>query len=445
MHRRAFLVLPAAAYGASKDLYQRLLESMARMEVIDTHEHVLPESDRVHLPVDFFTLVSHYAVGDLISAGLPAADRAILNKADADAKDKWRVFEPFWRYTRNTGYGEALRITIREIYGVDPISAATIVKINDAIRSRNKPGLYRDVLKGRCHIRFALNDQYWEPAPTAVDPEFFALAQKFDTLVTPITPEGLHRLEALTGLSITNLAGLKKAMEQQFQRALQLKMATIKTTIAYERDLYFPDTTVADASADFDNLARGKGVEEDEKRRLEHRPFRALSNHMFHHLTQLAEAHGVPMQIHTGLQAGNGNYVAHAQPSQLSNVLLRYPRVKFDIFHIGFPYQHEVTVLAKTFPNVYADFCWMHIVSPSAARAALHEMLDSVPTNKIFGFGGDYRYPELTYGHLVIARRNIARVLAERVQDGACTEQEAFDTARGLLYDNPAQLFAKGH
>ena len=76
------------------------------------------------------------------------------------------------------------------------------------------------------------------------------------------------------------------------------------------------------------------------------------------------------MQIHTGLQAGNGNYVQHTQPSQLSNIFLRYPRVKFDMFHIGFPYQHELTVLAKTFPNVYADFCWMHVVSPSAARAA---------------------------------------------------------------------------
>ena len=78
-----------------------------------------------------------------------------------------------------------------------------------------------------------------------------------------------------------------------------------------------------------------------------------------------------------------------------------------------------------------------------AARTALEEMLDSVPANKIFGFGGDYRYPELSYGHLIMARQNIARVLAARVEAGRCTEDEAVETARWLLHDNPAGLFIR--
>jgi uncharacterized protein len=443
MHRRAFLALPAAAYAASEQLHKRLLESIERLDIIDTHEHILPEVERVQQPVDFFTLASHYALDDLTSAGLPVAHRQLLTKADVDAKEKWRVFSRYWPYTRNTGYGEALRIAIRDIYGVDEISGSTLPRINDAIHARNKPGLYKDVLKTRCRIRFAMNDEYWQAKPAPVDTDFFALARKFDGFIMPITPEGLRRLEAQTGLSITNLSGLKRAMEQDFQLALKVKMRAIKTTIAYQRDLHFPSTTVADASADFDRLARGEGVVSDENRRLERRPFRALSNHMFHHVVQLADAHSVPMQIHTGLQAGNGNFVEHTQPSQLSNLFLRYPRVQFDLFHIGFPYRHEMTVLAKMFPNVYADFCWMHVVSPSAARAALDEMLDSVPANKIFGFGGDYRYPELSYAHLVMARRNIATVLAARVENGALKEEEAAETARWLLHDNPAALFAR--
>ena len=71
--------------------------------------------------------------------------------------------------------------------------------INDAIHARNKPGLYKDILKARCRIRFAMNDEYWQAKPAPVDAEFFALAKKFDGFVTPITPEGLHRLEAQTG------------------------------------------------------------------------------------------------------------------------------------------------------------------------------------------------------------------------------------------------------
>jgi hypothetical protein len=443
MRRRAFLALPATVYAASTDLYKRLLGAIERIEVIDTHEHILPEADRLRLPVDFFTLASHYLIDDLSSAGLAAEDRARMEKPEVAAKDKFRAFGEYWRYARFTGYGEALRIAIRDIYGIDEISERTIDRINNAIRERNKPGLYREVLKKRARIRYAVNDEYWQPRPTPVDPEFFLLARKFEAFLEPITPAGVERLEKLADVDMPNLAGLKRGLDKHFLAGLKLGMVTVKSTIAYERDLHFPITSEADASADFDKLRRGQGVVTDERERLDRRPFRALSNYMFHYLVQLAEAHGVPFQVHTGMQAGNGNYVQHSEPLLLTNVFLRYPRVQFDVFHIGFPYTSEATAIGKMFPNVCVDYCWMHIISPSAARAALHEMLDSVPANKIFGFGGDYRYPELSYAHLVMARRNIAKVLAERVEDGAWTETEALDVARWLLHDNPARLFVK--
>src|SRR5436190_14153872 len=258
MRRRTFLMLPAASYAASEDLYKRLLQSMERIETVDTHEHILPEAERTSQPVDFFTLASHYVVDDLSSAGLKPADRELLNNKNAAASEKWRVFEPAWRYARNTGYSEALRIAVRDIYGVGEITGASITRINDAIRSRNKPGLYQQVLKDRCRVRLAVNDEYWQAQPTAVDSRYFVLARKFDNFVTPITPDGLKRLEALAESSITSLTGLKRAMERQFERALKVNMAAVKTTIAYQRDLHFASTTEAEASADFERLARGE-------------------------------------------------------------------------------------------------------------------------------------------------------------------------------------------
>ena len=67
----------------------------------------------------------------------------------------------------------------------------------------------------------------------------------------------------------------------------------------------------------------------------------------------------------------------------MNNLFFLYPRVKFDLFHISYPYQGELSVLAKLFPNVYVDFCWAHIVSPSVSRRTLHEFLEMVPVNKI--------------------------------------------------------------
>jgi predicted TIM-barrel fold metal-dependent hydrolase len=166
---------------------------------------------------------------------------------------------------------------------------------------------------------------------------------------------------------------------------------------------------------------------------------------MFHHVCRLCDEHRVPFEIHTGLHAGNGNFVTNSKPAELTNVFFAYPRVQFDLFHIGYPYHHETAVLGKLFPNVFIDFCWMHIVSPAGARAALDEMLDAVPWNKIFGYGGDYRYPELSYAHLVMARRNIAEVLGQRVEAGQMSEEEALEIGRGLLHDNPARLFVRGN
>jgi hypothetical protein len=432
MERRAFLLTPLALSAALRD---RLIQALEGVETIDTHEHIIPENERVKQAIDFFTLAGHYALNDVISAGLPTRPN--------NAPPAWSEFEPYWRAARFTGYGEALRLAIRDIYGVAEITGGTLPKINAAIAAKNRPGLYREILKRRMRLRFAVNDEYWNAAPVAVDSEFFVLAKKFDTFITPITRAGVGRIEQLAGVSIAGIADLKRALEKNFQQNLKLGMVTVKTTLAYQRDLRFEETTEPDAQRDFESLMRDASPSPDGHRRLTERPYRRVAAHMFHHLCRLCDESRVPFQIHTGLHAGNGNYVTNSKPADLTNIFFAYPRVKFDLFHIGYPYHHETAVLAKLFPNVYVDFCWMHIVSPAAARAALDEMIDAVPWNKIFGYGGDYRYPELSYAHLVMARRNIAHVLGARVEARQMNEDDALEIGRAFLHDNPARLFVR--
>ena len=62
--------------------------------------------------------------------------------------------------------------------------------------------------------------------------------------------------------------------------------------------------------------------------------------------------------------------------------------------------------------------------------------------NKIIGFGGDYALPvEKVYGHLVMAREDIARVLAGRIERGQMTEDQGLTLARKWLFDNPNDLY----
>jgi predicted TIM-barrel fold metal-dependent hydrolase len=432
----------SAAAPRSRSLAGRLLDEIEKLPVFDSHEHIMPEKGRLALDADFFTLAGHYAIDDVSSAGLLPEDRKLIQDAKAPLEARWKAFEPYWRYARSTGYGRALRLAVRDLYGAGEISRATLEKINGAMRAENTPGLYQRVLREKAGIRFAVVDDNWNAGPVKPDSDIFLVARKFDRFILPSGRPDVERLERLTDSSITTLPGLKQAMEKQFRQCLELPMAAVKSTIAYNRELLFEEVPETAAAADFDALLAGARPMPAGFRSYNVRPYRQLEDHMFHHLIRLAEAHGLPVQIHTGLLAGNGAFVANTNARHLTNLFYLFPKVPFDLFHISYPYQNELAVLAKLFPNVHVDFCWAHIISPSGARRALDEFLDTVPANKIFGFGGDYRYPELSYAHARMARRNIAQVLAERTERGDTTEDEAVETARWLLHDNAARLFS---
>jgi len=83
----------------------------------------------------------------------------------------------------------------------------------------------------------------------------------------------------------------------------------------------------------------------------------------------------------------------------------------------------------------------MWIINPAVGRRTLSAMLDTVPAKKNHGFGGDYGFVEGTYGHAIIAKREITRVLCEKVEEGRFTEEYAIKVATTLLRDNAKENF----
>ena len=442
-----FATPPALHAAPATSLELRLLTEFENLYIADTHEHFFDELDRVTQHVDFFTLVQGAYVGaDLVSAGMPAEASRVFRDETASDSDRWRALEPYWKLVRFTGYAQALQIAVHDLYGGKPISGGAIHEINDAIAKRNRPGVYRFILNDRARIRFCVEDDSCggciKIRSSKQNFEYLVLARRFDKFIVPATPADIKELESMTGVSITTLQGLKQAAEKSFQQNLAEGMRVVKVALAYFRDLHFEEADAADAEKDFEALMRQEHPLPQGFRTEFVRPFRRLEDHMFHHVMRLAEAHHVPVQIHTGTFAGTGPVLTNSRPTLLINTFLLYPRIPFDIFHLSFPYQEELGALARSFANVHADFCWANVISPPAARRALDEFLESMPLNKIFAFGGDYKYPELSYGHAKIARRIVAQVLAAKVQNGWCTEQDAVDVGRRLLYDNAAQFFS---
>jgi len=429
--------------GESRALRDRIRRELARGPIFNTHEHLVPEARRLADPLDIFTLISHYAISDAISAGLDPKTAAGLTRYETPLAERWRTFDPYWKRARNTGYCRVVEIVARELCGVDELNAASVETVSERLRAGNTPGIYKRMLEERMKVDWSVLDDYWNASPVEPDYPRFVTARHFDRYALVRSRADVEKIGAELGRTIGSFAEYVTALEEDFARNVaRARMACVKSTLAYSRILHFARVDRADAQRAFEGLATGPPSSLTGSARLMEPPARPLGDFMVHRVLQLAREHGRPVQFHTGIHAGNGNYLTNSNPTHLINVCLDYPDVRFDLFHSGYPWVTELGAMAKTLRNVSIDLTWMHIISPTTAQRALAEYLDTVPLSKIFGFGGDYRYVENSYGHLQIALENTAATLAPKVEAGVFGEGRALEIGRRILHENPLEFFA---
>ena len=440
------------------DLATRLTDAVGAIRLVDTHEHLFSEEERNRAALDFGYLFPHYASSDLISSGMPPAvlesvrvtARPVLVERMArigwirkppplaapsdpalSLDDRWAALAPYWGRIRTTGYGTCLRIAIRDLFGEPDLNQQTYRRLSEAIAASRHAGWYRHVLKEKARIAVSIQDDY----RTGVDRELFAPVVRLEHFACATTRNDLRAIEADTRRSVHSLDDLILAMQAALDRDIADGAVGIKIGIAYRRTLKFEKVPRPEAERVFSRLFT----------RLGEKPFwdeaRPLQDYMFHEIIRAGMERGLPIQIHTGLQEGNGNVLENSNPLLLTNLCLEYGRARFDLFHGGYPFMGEALALAKNFACVWLDLCWLYIISPTAAARMLHEAIETLPSNKIFAFGGDFIIPEGAYGHSVMARRVVSRVLTEKVEDGSLTEDEAVALARRILRENAAEFF----
>ncbi len=408
-----------------------LLDRICDMPILDTHEHLPLRPALRETPCDVLTeYLSHYFDKDLISAGMP---RPLLDQAldpSLDIEERFARIEPWWDLCRLTGYGRALDEAARGLYGEARVDRASIGRMNEAFqRGVQDGGHFRKVLKDKCRISRSVNDGFAHMKGSGwSDDELFAQVLRLDGYL-----EGWNFLWNLLGEYGTDMRtfeGFLAAVRADLLASPGYGYAGYKLGVAYSRPLYFARVEERDARAAFDAF-----LPVFLQDRLAPVP-RALQDYILRFCLGILQEMGAFVQIHTGFQEGNGNIVANSDPLLLTELLQDFPGVRFDLFHIGYPYVRQTGVLAKLFPNATVDFAWVNIISPLAAENALCEYLDLVPQNKIFAFGGDYLFVDGVYGHQVQARRTVARALARKVEDGALDLEAAERTAHRLLHDN---------
>lgn len=430
----------------TSEIYGRIRSEVESIALLDTHEHLMSEKARLAQEIDLFYWFSHYASSDLVSAGMPEAVLETLRDPTRPLDERWIAFAPFWDQVRTTAYGRALLLAARDLFDVTSIEEGTYQELSARISASNREGWYRHVLKERANIALSILHPLEEidPMPLEeVDRDLFAPVIPMDAYITPCNAIELRELEKKTGVALHSLDDLLSAMDMVFERGAAAGVVGVKVGVAYSRSLHFEKVAKADAERVFNRLHRYPAPLADltQQPPVSWAEAKPLQDYLMHQVIRRAIEHHLPIQIHTGLQEGNGNYLANANPLHLTNLLVEYHEARFDLFHAGYPFQGEMAALVKNFANAYADLCWVHVISPWVARQTLHEWIETLPANKIFAFGGDYIFVEGTYAHAQMARQNVARVLAEKVETGYLSEDEAMTLAHQILHDNAAQFF----
>lgn len=420
---------------------------LSALPILDTHEHLADESHRVKVEKDVLSLfLRHYITTDLENAGISPAKIEAIRDPAVKIEQRWQDLEPFWKQVTHTAYAQALKIAVRHLYHIDQINRDTIGEIAARVEEASKPGLYRHYFQ-KAGIRLAIvddldgiydpHDVYGTPLPRPSDPPgLFKKAINAGSLIgIRSKAQILYMQDLLQWSRIHTLQDWLDLIAHVFTQANQA--AALKLSHAYSATLAVSKPTYHEAEKVFNQLLGAAYADES----LSHAASQPLTDYLIHYVVQQAARRNLPIQIHTGLLEGSYNNLQNANPLHLIPLLMQYRDARFVLFHGGYPWIREFITLGKMYPNVWLDLCWVWIISPQAGRLILHEAIETLPQNKLTAFGGDYIFIEGSYGHSVMARKNIQRVLEEKIAEGWFGVDEAMQYASAILHDNALALY----
>lgn len=402
--------------------------------LVDTHEHLSSERAFLEEGPDLLQdLFGNYVEADLRVAGASeAAVQRLLDASDPDLAGRFAGIRDAWERCRHTGYGEAVRLIARLVYGIEEITPEAL----EAARGRNqelrRPGERLRLLRDVARLDHVQIDNFtWQCPPDPSGADFFLYDLSWVGFCRgDVDPQAIYDE---VGVAVEGIDDLRRAIEALFAKHGPLAIA-VKTQHAYNRTLLWQERSDADAERALLRLLGGEELSEAE--------WLCLGDWCTARGVEQAIAYNLPFKIHTGYYAGWGRMpVERIRPGHLCALLMRYPEARFVLMHIGYPYSDELVALVKHFPNAYMDMCWAWSIDPYGASDALRRAIHAAPAHKVFAFGGDTFWPSAAVAYASQARAWLTRTLQAEVDDGLLSEREAIALATRLMRQNQLDCF----
>ncbi len=413
-------------------LRDRLLDEMRAMRTVDCHSHTELRRDYYAQPRNLFTMRSYF--NREIAAQIGASDYlydAIYGGCKTD-KERWQLLKATIARAGNTSHWRHNLVTYRKFFDLNEpeLTDDNWQRVNQAIKTKTAdPDWYRWVTEDVCRLRTQIRNVDWY---TDWEPEYFTCILRMEQALQLLDPKARNRFAAETNHPLDSLSDLKAALTAYVEGYNARGNRGLKLAHAYSRTLDSEDVPASEAAAIYTRALHGVEPSACDIKRFQ--------DHLIFFMGELAAEMGLVFQIHTGVQSTWG-WIPHSNPIHLLPLIHKYRGVKFDLFHMGYPYLRELGMMGKHCPNVYINMAWAYLISMEASRQGLSEYIDLVPGARLLGFGSDVRYPELIWGHLEMARSCIADVLAAKVERDFLSESAAFDLIHKMLHDNAVELY----
>jgi glucuronate isomerase len=436
------------------DIARAIEEALDSIPILDVHTHLC--GPRLAARGLHDILLYHMVISDLYAAGCPSGARLTQFPGWPDRTEAHRRIEealPFVRSIANTSGWWGVRIALRDLYDwTEPLTPDNWRRLDDCVRERaDDAGWARAVLQ-RANIQRACAEfcrrgdgEGDDVLQYSLEWGMFMRTQwgEYDTAVYDLERTWGRPPEAPVAI----LGGGTRPRPDRTIRTVEDVHAAIAHYVHA-----IPATQVVSTamglSSDIDYRLPSDGEMAGAlARRAEAGPaerdiYAAYIGEAF--LSALERARlGVLFQFSLGaepLPFETASRVSQRTLGQLGELVARHPGLRFQCFAASRHANQTLCTLCRELPNLSLAGFWWHNFFPAAIRQVLAERLDMVPATKQVGFFSDAYVVEWAYAKTAIVRKQMTRVLAEKVVQEQYTVSDAVAVARQLLYESPQSL-----
>lgn len=430
-----------------------LEHALAEIPVLDIHTHLV--GGRLGARGLHDVLLYHMVVSDLYAAGCPNGARLTQFPGWPERKEaQARIQEalPFLPHIRNTSSAWGVRLILADLYDWhEPITRDNWRRLDDRIRERADDRAWHHSVLDRLKIRRTGTEiarrgkgEDDDRLQYALEWGFFTRCQwgEFDTALYELErcwrrkPESPSPIGAggrpKTGRVIRSLADVHAAVAHYVKAIPYRHVLAMATHISTDIDFRLVSDNEMEAA--LQRRTQAGPTERDLYASYVNEAFlSALEKHGDRIVFQFSLA-AEPLPFETGSRL-NQHTIA-----QLAEMIARHPRLRFQCFLASHHANQSLCTLARELPNFSLAGYWWHNFFPDVIRQLMAERLDMLPANKQVGFFSDAYCVEWTWAKLVIVRKQLARVLAEKIAQGQYSKSDALAIARAILYESPRAL-----